>query len=162
MRKITKRNNKKKIIIIITITLILIITTIIIYKNYKKNEDIFKDTNLLLGSWIYNEHGGTYIFKDDYTYIQYSNSDTTNNYCKGTYKYSYGSTTKDGLKLRQDENYYYYDLDLKEKECLIMNKLTKDEYTKKMYFAIHKKENKEEILFANVETENIFTLTKVD
>lgn len=161
MRKIN--NNKLKNKIIIPIVIILIITiTILVYINYQKNKDIFKDTNLLLGTWKYNEYGGTYIFKEDYTYIQYSNLDTTNNYCKGTYKYSYGATSKEGLKLRQDENYYYYDLILKEKECLIMNKLTKDEYTKKMYFAINKDDNLNEILFANIETKNIFTLTKIN
>ena len=159
MRKITKNKLKKKIIIPI-ILLTIIPTCIYIYKNYQINKDIFKDTNLLLGTWKYNEYGGTYIFKDNYTYIQYSNSDTTNNYCKGTYKYTYGATTKEGLKLRQDENYYYYDLSLKESECLIMNKLTKDNYTKKMYFAINKNKNKNEILFANLETENILTLYK--
>ena len=161
MRKINNNKFKKKIII--PIVIILIITfSILLYINYQKNKDIFKDTNLLLGTWKYNEYGGTYIFKEDYTYIQYSNSDKTNNYCKGTYKYSYGATSKESLKLRQDENYYYYDLILKEDECLIMNKLTKDEYTKKMYFAINKDDNLNEILFANIETENIFTLTKIN
>lgn len=162
MRRITKYKYKKKILIFLIIIIIQIPISILVYNNYNKNKDIYKDTNLLLGTWIYNEYNGTYVFNKDYTYIQYSNEDTTNNYCQGTYKYTYGATSNDGVKLRQDDNYYYYDLTLTETKCLITNKLITEKYTKKMYFGIYKNNSKkDEIIFANAETENIFTLTKV-
>lgn len=163
MRKIKKYKFKTKpTIIIILVIITLSILVILIYKQYQQNKDIYDNKNLLLGTWIYNEYEGAYVFNDDYTYIQYTNKDTSNNYCKGTYKYTYGATNNKGLTIRQDENYYYYNLSLKVKECIIMNKKTNDEYTKKMYFGIYKNENFNEIIFANVETENIFKLTKVN
>lgn len=161
MRIIKKKKIKfKHIIITIFITLILIIASIYIYKNYKEKQDIYKDKNLLLGTWIYNEYNGTYTFKDNKTYIQYTNEDKTNNYCKGMYKYSYGATNEKGLTIRQDDNYYYYQLTLNIEECYIMNKQSYDKYTKKIYFAINKNNNKDEILFINAETENFFTIKK--
>lgn len=145
------------------LTTITIISVLLLnfYSNYQENKDIYKDTNLLLGAWIYNEYNGTYVFKDDDTYIQYTNDDKTNNYCKGKYKYSYGATNNKGLTIRQDDNYYYYELLLNIEECYIMNKLSNDKYTKKIFFGIKKDNNSEEILFINSETENILTLNKI-
>ena len=151
---------KKKYLFIIILILIIIIVSIIGFKHYYKNRDIYKDTNLLLGTWIYNEYNGTYVFNDDYTYIQYTNNNKEDNYCKGTYKYTYGATNNNGMTIRQDENFYYYNLSLKVLECVIMKKITTDEYTKKIYFGINKNNNKDEIIFMNAETENLFTLTK--
>lgn len=163
MRRIRKNKlNIKKLIIILLIIILITLISLFIYNHIKNNTDKYNDTNLLIGSWLYNEYGGTYVFKEDYTYIQYTNEDTSNNYCKGTYKYKYGAHQDKGLSIRQDENYYYYSLTLNVKECLIMNKQTHDEYTKKMYFGINKDNNFNEITFANAETENIFKLTKVN
>lgn len=160
MRKISKSKYKKKIIILLIIIIVLIPISIILYKNYKKNEDVFKDKNVLMGIWLYNEYGGTYIFNKDYTYIQYSNEYKKDNYCTGKYKYSYGGKSDDGIVIRQDENYYYYNLDLLESYCIIMGKEDYSAYKKEMVFALSKK-NKNNILI-NKESENIFTLTKVN
>ena len=129
-----------------------------IYYDIKEKTDVYKDKNVLLGSWIYNEYGGKYVFNEDNTYIQYSNSSTDDNYCLGTYKYSYGASS-DGVVIRQDENYYYYNLTLKENYCLIMSREIYDEYTKNMVFSIDKN-NDNEIIMMNKENQNIFTMTR--
>lgn len=163
MRRIKKHKfTIKKLIIILILTIILIITSIYIYKYIKNNTDKYNNTNLLLGTWLYNEYGGTYVFKDDYTFIQYTNKDTTNNYCTGTYKYKYGATQNKGITIRQDENYYYYTLNLNIKKCIIMGKITLDEYSKKIYFGINKNNNIKEITFVNSDTTNKFILKKTN
>ena len=57
----------RKYIRILIITILICISSITVnYLNIKteldKNKDIFSDTNILLGSWIYNEYDGTYVF----------------------------------------------------------------------------------------------------
>lgn len=157
---IFSRKHLKILIITITISLIMIIfNSLAIIHNIEEKTDVYKDKNVLLGSWLYNEYGGTYVFKEDNTYIQYSDSNTNDNYCIGTYKYTYGATADKGVVIRQDENYYYYDLTLNEEYCLIMNKKINDEYQKNMVFSIDKS-NKKEIIMMNKENENIFTMTK--
>lgn len=155
--------NKKIFLIIISILSILtiFIHSIKIYNNYQMTIDVFKDENILQGSWIYNEYDGKYTFNNDYTYIQYTNESTKDNYCKGTYKYHYGVTNDKGITIRQDENYYYYTLTLKEEYCLILNKKFYDEYTKIMYLGI-KKDNNNEITMINKDNNtNMIYLTKV-
>ena len=159
----SKRN---RIILILTLSISSILTTINlikIYNNNKNNQDIYENQNLLLGTWIYNEYNGKYIFSEDYKYTQYSNEETTDNYCIGTYEYNYGASKDYGVLLTQDNNYYYYTLILKEDYCIIMNKEFNDNYTKTIYFALDKT-NKEqnELIFINKETENMFTLNKID
>ena len=154
------KNYKKILIITLIISIIMIIiNSISIYKDIKIKTDVYKDINILLGSWTYNEYGGKYVFNKDNTYIQYTNSDTTDNYCKGTYKYHYGATNDKNITMRQDKNYYYYTLNLKEEYCLIMNKKFYDEYTKSMVFGIDKL-NESKITMLNKENNNTFTMTK--
>lgn len=155
----------RKYIRISIITILICISSITVnYLNIKteldKNKDIFSDTNILLGSWIYNEYDGTYVFNDDNTYIQYSNKNTKDNYCKGKYKYSYGGKANDGVIIRQDENYYYYNLELKEDYCIITGKESYDKYEKQMVVAINKFNN-DDVLFINMENENIFNVKKI-
>lgn len=146
----------------VCISIIIIILNIInIVNDIHNNTDIYKEENLLLGSWNYNEYGGIYTFKEDNTYIQYSNNDKTDNYCIGTYNYQYGAISNEGVVIRQDNNYYYYDLTLNEEKCFIMNEERIDKYTKKMVFSINK-ENKEEVILMNKENNNIFNLIKQD
>lgn len=163
MKKI-KKSKIEPIPIVITmiILILLLIISLSLYKYFQKNKDIHKDKNLLLGSWIYNEYNGTYVFNEDYTFIQYTNSDTKDNYCTGTYKYTYGIQKDKGITIRHDDNYYYYSLTLNINECLIMKKQVNEKYTKKMYFGISKNNNFNEILLANSETENILKLTKTN
>lgn len=156
------RKKYKYIIVPLVISLIMIIiSSIITIKNIINNTDVYKNENLILGSWNYNEFGGTYNFKDDYTYIQYSNSNKDDNYCTGTYKYHYGATSNDGITIRQDENYYYYDLTLNEDKCIIMGQERIDKYTKNMVFSITKN-NISEVIMMNKENNSIFNLEKVD
>ena len=156
------RKKYKYIIVPLVISLIMIIiSSIITIKNIINNTDVYKNENLILGSWNYNEFGGTYNFKDDYTYIQYSNSNKDDNYCTGTYKYHYGATSNDGITIRQDDNYYYYDLKLNEDKCIIMGQEKIDKYTKNMVFSITKN-NITEVIMMNKENNSIFKLEKVD
>lgn len=159
---IFSRKHIKILIITIVISISVIIAdTLVIFNNLEKKEDVYKDKNVLIGSWIYNEYGGTYVFKEDFTYIQYSNTTTDDNYCKGTYKYSYGASGDNDIIIRQDENYYYYTLTLNEESCTIMNKEIIDKYKKNMVFSLNKyKEN--EIIMMNKENNNIFQMTKKD
>lgn len=155
----------RKHIKILIITILVCISSITVnYLNIKteldKNKDIFSDTNILLGSWIYNEYDGTYVFNDDNTYIQYSNKNIEDNYCKGKYKYSYGGKANDGVIIKQDENYYYYNLELKKDYCIITGKESYDKYEKQMVVAINKFNN-DDVLFINMENENIFNVKKI-
>lgn len=86
----------------------------------------FKDPNandnVLIGTWIYNDNGGAYIFKEDFTYYQYVNSERDDNYCKGKYSYEYGYETDAGKMIRKDIDYIYYTLILESNECVINSK----------------------------------------
>lgn len=153
------KKHKKLLIVTIIICLSTILTN---YLNIKKaiddKKDVFKDKNILLGSYIYNEYDGKYVFKED-SYIQYSNSDTTDNYCVGKYEYTYGGTSNEGIIIRQDANYYYYDLKLKEDYCIIMGIENYDKYEKKFIVAIDKFNN-DNIIFINNE-KKLITLEKI-
>lgn len=158
---IFSRKNIRILIVTIIISIATIITNgIILYKSYLEAIDVNEGINVVLGTWLYNQYGGTYVFKDDYTYIQYSNSDTSDNYCVGKYEYSYGGISNDGVIVRQDENYYYYNLDLKEDYCIIMGKEDYSKYEKKMVFALNKGESSN--LLINKESENVIELKKVN
>ena len=158
---IFSRKNIRILIVTIIISIATIITNgIILYKSYLEAIDVNEGVNVVLGTWLYNQYGGTYVFKDDYTYIQYSNSDTSDNYCVGKYEYSYGGISNDGVIVRQDENYYYYNLDLKEDYCIIMGKEDYSKYEKKMVFALNKGESSN--LLINKESENVIELKKVN
>jgi len=155
--------SRKKIrifIMTIIISIATIITSsIILYKEYQELTDIYEGTNIVLGTWLYNEYGGTYVFNDDYTYIQYSNEDTTDNYCIGKYDYSYGGVSNNGVVIRQDNNFYYYNLDLNEDYCIIMGKENYSKHENKMVFALGK--SNDDVLLINKETESMFVLIKV-
>lgn len=160
---LSKRNRIIFIFIFAICTTFITLNLIKLYNNYIYNQDIYEDKNLLLGSWIYNEYNGKYIFNDNYTYTQYSNESTDDNYCIGTYEYNYGVTSKSGLFLTQDKNYYYYTLFLKEEYCIIMDKKFNDNFTKTIYFALDKaNEEINEFIFINKDTENMFSLKKVN
>ena len=138
----------------------LIIGGIIATLVMRDKTDVYKGTNILDGAWQYNDDGGKYIFKENKRYIQYTNKDTSDNYCLGTYEYKYGAKSDKGMTIRQDENYYYYTLTLKEEKCVIMGKEFVDDYEKRVVFGLEK-ENENVITITNTENENIFKMWKV-
>ena len=155
------RKRIRLLIMTIFISIATIITSsIILYKEKEELTDKYEGINVVLGTWLYNEYGGTYVFKDDYTYIQYSNEDTTDNYCVGKYDYSYGGVSNDGVVIREDINFYYYNLNLTEDYCIIVGKEDYSKYEKKMVFALNKDGDKN--LHINKESENMFALTKLE
>lgn len=163
MKRITNKRFKNKKLGMMCLTIgipILLILGIIIYKIIIKNTDVYKDTNILVGSWIYNEDGGTYVFNDDMTYFQYTNKDTNDNYCVGTYKYKYGAKNDGSPTIRQDDGYYYYTLTLVEEKCIIMKKEFFDDYEKKMLFGIEKN-NRDNMTIVNIDNNNMFKMKKI-
>lgn len=124
--------------------------------------DPFKGKNVLVGNWQYNDSGGLYVFKDDYTYIQYINDNHDDNYCKGTYKYEYGYQSKDGTIVRSDLDYVYYFVSLNSKKCKITNdNVTDNSYDKRMVFG-YAKEDKNKALILNVNTDKFSIMQKKD
>lgn len=154
------RKHKRLLIVTMIICLsTMLVNSLNIKKYIDDRKDVFKDRNILLGSYVYNEFDGKYIFKDD-SYIQYSSSDVSDNYCVGKYEYSYGGVSNDGVVMRQDDNYYYYDLKLKEDYCIIMGIENYDKYEKKFVVAIDKSNN-DNIIFINLDTEKFIELKKI-
>lgn len=154
------RGHKKLLFITIIICMsTLFVNCLNIDKKFEDKRDVFEDRNVFLGSYIYNEYGGKYVFEDN-RYIQYSNSNISDNYCVGNYKYSYGGVSNDGVVIRQDDNYYYYNLELKEDYCIIMGIENYDKYEKKFVVAIDKFNN-DSFIFINIDTESFFELKKI-
>ena len=148
---IFSRKRIRLIIITIFISISTIITSsILLHKEKEELTDKYEGINVVLGTWLYNEYGGTYVFKDDYSYIQYSNEDTTDNYCVGKYDYTYGGISNDGVVIREDANFYYYNLNLNEDYCIIVGKEDYSKFNKKMIFAL-KKDNDNNNLLINKE-----------
>ena len=113
------RKNIRIFLATITISIATIITNgIILYNNYN-DIDIFEDKNILVGTWSYNYDTSSYIFNDDNTFFQYNDTNDKDNYCTGTYRYSYGGTSKNGDIIKHDDTYYYYDLNLDIDYCFI-------------------------------------------
>lgn len=155
----------RKYLRILIVTVIICLSTIstdilIIYNNYNKEVDVFKDKNVIIGTWLYNDYGGRYVFREDYTYTQYSNDNDSDNYCVGKYSYSYGGVSSDGVIIKQDENNYYYDLNLKEDYCIIMGKENYDKFEKEIIFSISK-QNNDDVWFMNKESNMPFKLTRI-
>lgn len=131
----------------------------IIYKENKLLLDKYEGINIILGSWIYNNNGGMYIFNNDYTYTQYFSNDTLD-YCTGNYTYSYGGIGDDGVIIRQDDNFYYYNLILTEDYCIINNNREYSNNINEMVFSIGKKNNT--TLLLDKISETVYILSKVE
>jgi len=152
--------NKRLYLITIIISILTIITNItILYKEYNLNTDIFKNKNILLGTWKYNENGGTYLFNDNYTYKEYASSNKEDKYCSGKYNYNYGGLSNETI-IKQDDNYYYYTLYFKEEYCVINSiKVYKDnDYT--FVFGVNKN-NYKDLIFINTNDNYAFKVTKI-
>lgn len=158
---IFSRKNIRILIVTIIVGISCIITcSVILYKKYEELKDKYEGINILLGTWLYNEYGGTYVFNEDNTYTQYSNENKEDNYCVGSYKYSYGGVSNDGVVIREDDNFYYYNLDLQEDYCIISGIENYDKYKKGMVFALSKNELPN--ILINKESENMFEFKKIE
>jgi len=158
-----KSIRKKQILglIIIILTIILIAINIINTKKTEKTTDPY-DSNVLIGSWIYNDSGGTYNFEKNLTYTQYVTNNLEDNFCYGTYKYEYGYETDKGKMLRKDVDFIYYFLILKPKKCIINgNQDTSSESKKEknMVFAYGYNKGTKSVII-NTTTDLYNTLTK--
>ncbi|MCI7240997.1 MAG: hypothetical protein MR550_00420, partial [Bacilli bacterium] len=101
--------------ILIIITNILIIITNILILSKSNDKNIYLNENILLGKWIYNDNGGSYVFTDK-GYTQYETNEIDNNYCIGKYEYSYGMNNDNKITY-QDNKFYYYSLVLRIDYC---------------------------------------------
>lgn len=152
------KKSKRMIFTISTICISTIITDLfVITKEKEIKDDIFNDTNILLGTWVYNDNGGYYVFNDDFSYIQHDNSD---NYCVGNYNYSYGGTGKDGTVIKMDDSYYYYDLFMEVDYCIINGKNKPEVNNPIFIFGINKK-NYNDLIFINKDDDYAFKVAKV-
>lgn len=107
----------------------------ILYKKKSVDNDIYKDTNILLGSLVFSD--GSFLFNDDYSYsIHYKN---TNDYCGGKYKYNYGGSNN-GIIINEDDNYFYYDLFLYKEYCYTENSKINKNTEEKLIVGINKKD----------------------
>ena len=158
---IFSKKNIRIFIITVIISIATIITDVIILSKESVDDvDIFKNKNILLGTWNYNTDGGTYIFKDDYTYTKYRNSNTLDNYCVGNYEYSYGGISKNNTVIKQDENNYYYNLLLTENYCINYNMKKDDVKEIKMVFGVNKN-NYEDLIFMDTQNNYAFKVNKI-
>ena len=152
---IFNRKNKRILIFSIVMSILIVITNILILsKNNDKN--IYLNENILLGKWVYNDNGGSYVFTDK-GYTQYETSEIDNNYCIGKYEYSYGIDTDNKITY-QDNEYYYYNLVLRIDYCYINSEYRYNYDDEKLYFAVNKS-NKEDIFFME-DNGNTFKLNK--
>lgn len=140
----------------ILIILLIIITSLLIINNVN-NKNIYKDTNFLLGNWIYNEKEGFFNFKENNSYTEYQTSNTDNNYCIGKYEYTY-SINNDNKTTYQDKTYYYYTLFLRIDYCYI-NDEYRYNYDEELYYLAINKKNKEDIFLMDINN-NIIKLSK--
>ena len=145
--------------------IIISIASIIIYFLYYKPKytDPNIKENIFIGTWTYNTSGGTYVFSEDYTYYQYITNDITDNYCLGTYRYTYGIENAYGITTYQDYDYYYYVMRLNPSECIISGKTQEDttKFNKDMIFGFNKFDSNTKSIIINASSENIFYLTKI-
>ena len=140
----------------ILIILLIIITSLLIINNVN-NKNIYKDTNFLLGNWIYNEKEGYFSFQENNSYIEYQTNNKENNYCQGKYEYTY-SITKDNQTIYQDKTYYYYTLYLRIDYCYI-NDEYRYNYNEELYYLAINKKDKEDIFLMDINN-NIIKLSK--
>ena len=156
------KKERRLFLINIFICICSITTNILILSNdYKKDIDVLKDKNILIGDWLYNDINGKYIFNDDYSYYQYISSSEKDNYCCGQYNYSYGGIDNNGKVIKNDGNYYYYTLVLNTNYCII-NGIKDDKITKSEFIFSVNKNNYEDLLFVDKTNNKAFKLNKIN
>lgn len=157
---ITMKENKKVSITSLVLASISIIITIWFYIYSIPLKDPNEGENVIVGTWLYNEMGGEYIFNEDLTYTQYVREDKDDNYCVGRYKYEYGYTYKDGESVLNDIVYDYYTIKIYSDYCIVNgNKEKKNKYDKVLGFGYSKVPSQQNFII-NLESENLYYLTK--
>lgn len=147
------------IIVIVSIATIITNCFVLYNKASKINIDVFQGKNLLLGTWNYNLNNSGYVFSDDYSFIQYDDFRNKDNYCSGTYNYSYGGTGKDGKVIYEDNNNYYYDLEIKIDYCFVdKNKIASNKIDY-FIFGINKN-NYSDLTFIDISNNYAFKVEK--
>ena len=132
--------------------------SIIIFKFNQDSHDPYFDSNVLLGTWIFNDYGGSYIFNDDFSFIRYNTDNADDNYCKGTYNYTYGGISKNKEVIKEDEHFYYYNLDLDIDFCYNDGYYFKNDNVQQLIFALGK--NNDTFLLIDKTEEIMFYLKK--
>ena len=156
------------IIISIVVILLSIGSTLFYYLYYKPNYvDPNVGKNILIGTWEYNDIGGTYVLNEDHTYYQYVSSDKKDNYCTGRYKYSFGyEDSEAGTMLLTDPDFIYYTLTLNPSKCMVEGKIdasSETKYAKIMMFMYSKGINSNtKSIIINTNTDNSYKLNKLD
>lgn len=116
---IFSRDNLRILFITLFIVIATIITNILVlYNNYKMNIDIEFDDNILVGTFEYINYEDSYILNEDNSFIHYFDINK-NNYCTGTYSYSYGAVDNKDKIIKQDKNNYYFNIVFKIDNCNI-------------------------------------------
>lgn len=153
---------EKKIIIISVIFFLccIIVNSITLYKNYNDSIDKLEDYNILLGSWLYNDIGGTYVFNEDHTFYQYVFSNTLDNYCYGEYSYKYGGNYNNDI-IYKDDTYYYYTLKLDTDYCVINGNTDNNIKDSEFVFAVNI-DDYNDIMFMDINENSTFKITKID
>lgn len=148
---IFSRHNTRIFLSTFIISISTIFTNLLILDNQNNEEiDIFKNENILIGNWNYNFDKSSYVFYDNYTFINYEDNLNKNNHCYGTYNYKYGGTGDDNVVIKQDDNYYYYDLIFDIDYCVTDNKKDDNNYENKLIFGINKNDYNDLIFIDSV------------
>ena len=116
--------HENKHLSLLTIALIAISCTMLSMGIIDTFKEETKNDNILVGTWGTLPNGGYFEIYNDNTYIEYLEKDKENNYCKGTYEYSYGFEVpgnKDQF-IESDPDYNYYTVTLTPSECVIGGK----------------------------------------
>ena len=132
---------------------------LILYNEYNNNVDVLKDKNILLGNWLYNDIGGSYVFNEDDSFYQYISSNPLDNFCFGKYEYKYGGIDDAGNVINQDEIYYYYTLNLDIEYCILNRNKDEEIMDSKFVFSVNKSDY-EDIIFIDVENNKAFKINK--
>lgn len=156
---------KKQKFAIVSIIIVLLCGGYSLYRYY--SYEIYRiapyeGTNVMIGTWSYNENGGVYIFNKDNSYYQYMNENREDNYCTGTYVYQYGYDSEEGIFINEDEAYHYYSLGLNSNYCIINGiKSENEEYDKNMIFG-YDKNNLGTGVIVNINAKSFSTITRTN
>lgn len=158
------RKDTRLVIVISCISISCVLTNLIyLYNDYKYNYDVYSSTNLLDGTWRRINYQYKIMFLNDNSYKIYIDLDNEDNYCFGSYKYSYGGTNENGNVIKYDKNYLYYDLVLENEYCVNNEIKENDNYEKNYIFGVKKNSKKnsiKEIMFIDKNSKEVFLVRK--
>lgn len=158
------RKDTRLVIVISFISISCILTNLIyLYNDYKYNYDVYSNTNLLDGTWRRINYSYKIMFLNDNSYKIYTDLDNEDNYCFGSYKYSYGGTSENGNVIKYDKNYLYYDLVLENEYCVNNGIKGNDNYETNYIFGVKKNSKKnsiKEIMFIDKDSKEVFLVRR--